>query len=347
MRTLIGNEINTKSIIFNILNHSCPNIILLHGEYGTGKTEFAKDIAKLITCMNPSRDGYCNTCSACKEADNITENTFLKNISITNMTMVDTNKVIELIRENIHLKHSGNKVYIYDEFQAVDLNLQEMWLSETSKLMDTYLILTTTNLRKIDKGISSRSVKMKMNSVNLSNIKSILKMYNLDDIEAQLIPILYNAFHGVPRDIILTARFCKNSGLTLEEKIEFIQHYKHINIKDLFLLIKNQEEYFRYLNQLQKEYTIEEISKSVINSIWDYLSMSDIDYNALELSQNISKQHLIYLLIDLKDKPEIAFINLYASINYNLKGKNKKVIESNIQSLDKVKEVSKGVIEKW
>lgn len=326
MRNLIGNHINTKSVITNIRNGVYPNITILYGEYGSGKTEFAIDIAKMLTCNNLTDEGYCGVCDSCKEAEVISNDTFLSKISITNMTMVDQEKVFNLVKENSSVVHSGNKIYIYDEFHAVKSNLQEMWLSESNKLGNTFLILTTTKLRLLDKGIVSRSVKLKMRYLPKKDSLDLLAMYQLDDINPLLLDVIYDTFRGSPRDMILSARYCKNSGLSLDEQIELVLQYKKAPIEDLILLLPNKVEYFKCLRDMSKTYTQEEIVHSAENFLWDMLAVPDELFKGTELASLISKNDLIRLMLDIKKDATLAFATLFTNKRFHQPGDDKHII---------------------
>ena len=61
-----GNE-RVKEVLKRILDAGrLPGALLFVGEEGIGKKLFALEVAKALNCRNPTADGPCGTCSACK-----------------------------------------------------------------------------------------------------------------------------------------------------------------------------------------------------------------------------------------------------------------------------------------
>lgn len=312
MRHLIGNDLNWKSAIRNILNGVFPNILILYGEYGSGKTEFAIDIARMLVCSHLTEDGYCGECPECKRTENITKNTFMTNISLINMSILDYNDIQKLVNENVSIKYPGNKVYIYDEFHTVPKSSQELWLSETRNLDNIYLILTTTKLHQIDKGILSRAITMKMSYLSLQEAYQLLEMYDIKEIDNSVMTTIYHKFRGAPREIISVAKYCINSGLTIDEQIEFIENNRKVPLEEILLFINNKHEYMVGLRNILSTYTTEEIITSTDTFVWNYLLMEDDVFNNTQIGELYTKKELITLTIEVQKQPTSAFLTLYS-----------------------------------
>jgi len=271
---LLGNDINFKLVRDNIVNDSLSNIILLHGVYGTGKTEFAKIIARMLLCENFDGHKLCGTCEGCRSAQ-FTENEFNPRAALFNMAKVDTEKAKELVDASTKVYSSKTRAFIYDEYQAVNKKDQEIWLADADKLDNTYLILTSTKTSQIDKGILSRSLKLKMNPLSDKDAFQILEdsHFKLSD---NIKSLMVKTYQGIPRDLIIMAEALTNgTSLTEEEKIEILLAYKSAPISELFELLGDIPEYFRKIREMDAKYVEEEWRRSLDDFLFTNLSLGE------------------------------------------------------------------------
>lgn len=69
---LIGND-HIKAVLRRLLAaRRVPNALLLAGEDGIGKKQFALELAKAFVCQNPNDFEACGVCANCRRADKIT-----------------------------------------------------------------------------------------------------------------------------------------------------------------------------------------------------------------------------------------------------------------------------------
>ena len=260
---LLGNDLHYKAIKNNIRKQILPNIILLYGEYGTGKTHFSKEIARLILCPD-----HCRTCYICK--GDISEDTFNKNASLTNMAKVNHEQARQLLKENVDIYSESDRVFIYDEFHLLPKKDQSLWLAETTKLDKTFLILTTTSLSQIDNGIKSRALKIKMNRLSLKQIKDLLSYHDLT-VTDNIVKQVYDMSKGIPRDILICASYIKNSGLDDEESSFLITNQSKPPI-DILLQIRDiPDDFLKMLRDIDNNFTKDEIITTSRDILWDEL----------------------------------------------------------------------------
>lgn len=146
-----------------------PNIIILHGDNGIGKTSLAYVLAHEIMCG-------CNELN-CEVRQQLWER---KDLSLsTNIHEVDLGKdrddlFIDTVVDLFNIK--GKKTIILDEIQ----NTSKINMTKFLKTMDnidkeTYLIICTTELYKLDNGIISRSEVFSLNPPTVVELSTHLE----------------------------------------------------------------------------------------------------------------------------------------------------------------------------
>jgi DNA polymerase III delta prime subunit len=137
-------DVRSKDILESILNGSMPFPafgkcgILLHGDYGTGKTTTARLLPELIEVSQKGSSAYYDFYS-CAQGMN---GTSLMNLITRSTSLTSCNQ-------------SGNHYSILDE---VD-NLTEAAQASLKAIMDCrhgIFILTTNDINKVDKGVVNR-----------------------------------------------------------------------------------------------------------------------------------------------------------------------------------------------
>jgi len=303
---LYENDLNFKAVVGNIVTNNYPNITLITGGYGLGKTEFAQQIGRLIICSAPSYQGICGVCDNCKREISIDE-TFLSPITLLDMANKDRDEVKRLIEENVRGTTFGKKVYIYDEFHTIPKEDQEKWLSGSSRLENSYLILTTTKLNQIDKGIVSRSLKITMKPITLTSTQELLLERGYPDLESNIVKLLHKRMNGIPRDILILAKFLHSSNLTTEEQIAFIEGEHNIDLDSIFMMVNEKVEYLkeaRRLIQANQEYTL---VHAIEEYLYDLIALGEEDYKKKFILSSRISYDKIFLLLEKAKTPIVFF----------------------------------------
>ena len=159
----IGNEKLKQSVKKALETDRKPQVILLSGPAGTGKTTMARLLAKEYLCENRDSVGSaCNKCYACQAMDEFIETGRTEGLTnIREVDVTDSNKkqdIDDLLEDASLPSFDGNwKIYILDECHMMTSSAQNRLLKTLEEPPEKVLmILCTTNPEKLLDTIISR-----------------------------------------------------------------------------------------------------------------------------------------------------------------------------------------------
>lgn len=312
MKHLISNSLNEKSVVNNILSGSLNKVIILTGVYGTGKTEFATQIARMLTCQNLTEVGYCGDCSSCKAEIVSGINTFNSEIHLLNMEKVTYEEMQILVSQAVNKVRSRNEVYIFDEFHLVDKKAQELWLAETAKLEDCYIIMTTTDKRSVSDGIISRAIQISMKQLAPLESSQLIREFYPEASQA-IIQALVKKIGGSPRELINTAKFYSQAGLLQEEILE---HLSNVNQQEIILCLEamSDRELFFDTLKIVRTMNVYTVKKGLQDLLWDWLGATPEERRSMHHLSKFSEAQIMKYLVTSSEDPFLTILNMFSSV---------------------------------
>ncbi|MBD5461095.1 MAG: DNA polymerase III subunit gamma/tau [Lachnospiraceae bacterium] len=142
---------------------------LFTGTRGTGKTTVAKILARTVNCQNPTDDGPCGECSACRA---IASGASMNVIEIDAASNNGVDNIREIVDEIAYSPAEGKyKVYIIDEVHMLSIGAFNALL-KTLEEPPAYVIfiLATTEVHKIPITILSRCQRYDFRRIDMDTI---------------------------------------------------------------------------------------------------------------------------------------------------------------------------------
>ena len=183
LKGYIGNEKLKETAMSALKQAHKPQVILLYGDSGCGKTTMARLLAKEYSCENRNEEtGACNQCYNCEaindyiatgNTDNITN---IKEIDITEQSGKND---LTAILEDMSIPSFGDewKIYIFDETHMATNALQNRLLKITEEPPDHVLMMfCTTNPEKLIPTLRNRcQLKLHVTKPKVKELAGLLR----------------------------------------------------------------------------------------------------------------------------------------------------------------------------
>lgn len=309
MTHLIGNDLNQKAIVNNIMRKAIGKVILLSGPFGTGKTDFATQIAHMLTCDNLTEEGICGECEGCKEDVAFGLNNFNARIQLLNMELVTYEDMQHLVIQSTQKYRNKSEVYILDEFHLVDKKSQEILLAETAKLKDCYIIMTTTDKRSISPGIISRAVQINMRSLTPLESKALIQR-NFPGVSDKVVQALIRKVGGSPRELINMSQYYYNSGLDDEDIVDLIRGSGNDEVTLCLEALKTRDVFFECLKTVRSmpDYMIK---ISLQDILWTYLGATPAEKSQMEYLAPFNETQIIKFLNLSNENASLTLLKMF------------------------------------
>lgn len=146
----IGNEKLKNTALASLRRDKRPQVILLAGDSGCGKTTFARLLAKEYLCED--RDpltGACNQCISCQELDDYIltgDSSILANVREVDIADQSGKRDIDTVLEEMEIPAFGDqwKIFIFDEVHMATKQAQNRMLKIVEEPPENVLIIFCT-----------------------------------------------------------------------------------------------------------------------------------------------------------------------------------------------------------
>lgn len=179
----IGNADLKKAVFSALAKGNRPQVVLLKGASGCGKTTFARLLAKEYQCENRDPvNGACNVCTSCLEFNEYIETgdaSMLQYIREVNVAQDNGKKDIEVFLDEMVIPTFDNqwRVYIMDEVHAATLQAQNRMLKITEEPPENVLIVfcTTNPEGLLDTLVNRCRLKLAVRKPTVADLANLLK----------------------------------------------------------------------------------------------------------------------------------------------------------------------------
>lgn len=169
---VIGQSAIVKWFKSAIKRDALPQVIMLQGPAGTGKSSIAKIVACEIACMsNPSQLESVK--------DKVIKNHESTDcVRVYNMSNLKSQEAVQEVKTDLHIGFSstGRKVIIMDEAHGMSQEAQDSLLVQFESLQEhLYIIVCSTELDAFRDAFISRCVLRRVTTLGQQDMKKLLK----------------------------------------------------------------------------------------------------------------------------------------------------------------------------
>ena len=179
----IGNEKLKRTVMSVLQGDKRPQVIMLYGDSGCGKTTMARLLAKEYMCENrDDENGACGVCPSCETMNDYIatgDTSMLSNVQEIDITDQSGKRDLDSVFEDMNIPTFGDewKVYIFDEVHMSTPALQNRLLKIAEEPPEHVLmILCTTNPEKLIETLKNRcQLKLHVQKPKLNELAGLLK----------------------------------------------------------------------------------------------------------------------------------------------------------------------------
>lgn len=207
---VVGQDAAVRSLS-GLLQKGTVRPLLIHGPYGTGKTTFARMIARYLNCTEKGKDGKpCMECSSCKGMEPSSDGS-IRHRNVIEKNMSDTRGIDDIrgLKDLMRFSPTGGGLYrilILDEVHMLTPQAQQALLKPVEDPPKRCLImLVTTDGQRLTPALVSRCVSIKLNAVDVKAstdlIMKIAKKEKFPLVEKEAKKLAKGSF-GHPRNAV-------------------------------------------------------------------------------------------------------------------------------------------------
>lgn len=267
----LGNK-HIKETLRRMLEKSrVPRSLLFAGIEGVGKKRFALELAKSFVCQNPRNFEACDTCAACRRADNFNfpksddrdahkEVIFSEFPDIGQIIPYNKNILVDAIRDlekeaNFRPYEARARFFIIDDADKMNDAASNALLKTLEEPTATsHIFLISSRPDSLLQTIRSRCQTIRFAPIETAEIgKKILKTQKFSPVDAELVARLSSGSIGRALDFDLEKFRVKRESMlrVLQSLTGKTDHLSLLKIGEEMNDAKNKDDYEFYLETLQ------------------------------------------------------------------------------------------------
>lgn len=314
----IGNDTMVNSFYTSVRKKKLPQVVMIEGVTGCGKTTFARLMTKEYLCEQPTENGACGVCETCIDIDQYIETGVAPQGVYEIDSSVDDNKrAIDSLLENALIPDfTKYKVYIVDEFHAVQPSAQTRFL----KLIEEppahlVFIFCTTDIEKILPTVRNRCTETyRVAKPDLNTlVKRLKEICDIKDIPCEkdgLIMIAKKSNQIIRSALNFLEKVIKEKGLVSAETVS--ECLEIVDTKDFMKVMryirgKKIQPYISWVSEIG-DHTL------YLNSLLDYCKTGLYVTNNAGNMDAYTKEEIKEFSIVFKDVTLDEFFRLFSTL---------------------------------
>lgn len=258
----IGNDKVKKTILNTLASNNRPQVVLLYGDSGCGKTSFARLLAKEYSCTDRNDEtGACGKCPSCRIVDDYIltgDTSMLLNIREVNVSKENgKNDFTDIITEiNTPTFGGAWKIFVFDECHKATDALQNALLKIVEEPPEKVLIIfCTTNPEKMLETLKNRcQLRLHIQKPTMQELYSLLRMIcEKEDVsyDKKGLEFIANRSDLTIRTALQSLEQVVNvtNSAELEKVTEVLDAVANINLVKFFKSLKNKD-VFQFVSNL-------------------------------------------------------------------------------------------------
>ena len=175
---IFGHTTTIKDIKKHFAENSIPDVVLISGYPGTGKTTLLRIIAKAASCLDKDGKGNpCNKCEICTTIDSGKMSYIFFEKNASDIQIDNAREIKEMVERKPFGKYN-KRIFIIDEIQEFSKN--KAALNDLLKILEktysnAHFLFATSDMTKVPITIKRRSLFYKLNSLSFQDITRYLE----------------------------------------------------------------------------------------------------------------------------------------------------------------------------